>query len=342
MHKPKRILAISDTTHNPAKTFQDPTRKLAKGFIRLGHDVIVFCYLNALFQASPIKSKTFASRFFKSKVDELLVAHVRNYRPDIVFVCFPRVLDAASVLHMRRAAPDAVFVGIERDPWPKLKRNRIEVAKNLDILFATSDGEFLQAYKDAGVPSCVFMPNACDPDVEYRYKVSDKWKSDILFTGKIEHVHYPTEDIRPQIVGRLATMKNCAVYGCCGRPPIYGVDYFYAISGARVAVSINVVNSVRLYHSNRLTHYLACGTFTLAKAVPDSDLLFEDGVHLKYFDTVDEFFELADWYLEHEQERERIAQAGMQRAHREFNCEKVAKYIFDIIETGSCSAPWTS
>jgi glycosyltransferase involved in cell wall biosynthesis len=340
MRKQKRILVISDMTHNPAKTFLDPARKLSKGFIKLGHDVSVFWYVNALFQASPIKSRTFASRFFKSKVDELLVANVRSYRPDIVFVCFPRVLDPVTVERTRQAAPDAVFIGLEGDPWPKLKSSRIEVAKSLDILFATNDGEFLQAYKNAGVLSCVFMPNACDPDVEYPYRVSDKWKSDILFTGKIEHLHYPTEDMRPQIVGRLATMKNCAVHGCCGRPPIYGVDYFCAVSGARVAVSINAVNSVRLYHSDRLTHYLACGTFTLAKAVPDSDLLFEDGVHLKYFDTVDEFFELADWYLKHEKERERIAKAGLERAHTEFNCEKIAQYMLESIETGTYNAPW--
>ncbi|MHC4389486.1 MAG: glycosyltransferase, partial [Planctomycetota bacterium] len=66
----------------------------------------------------------------------------------------------------------------------------------------------------------------------------------------------------------------------------------------------------------------------------------EDGVHLKYFGTTDEFFELAGYYLEHEDERAKIAQAGMQKAHTDFNCHKIAKYMLDLVETGTYDAPW--
>jgi len=120
------------------------------------------------------------------------------------------------------------------------------------------------------------------------------------------------------------------------------VEAFYAISGAKIALSINIVNNVRLYHSDRLVNCLACGTFTLAKRVQDSELLFEDGVHLKYFDTADEFFELADWYLGHKAEREKIARAGMERAHKEFSCEKMAQCLLDVVEKGHCDAPWAT
>ncbi len=99
---------------------------------------------------------------------------------------------------------------------------------------------------------------------------------------------------------------------------------------------------MRLYHSDRLTHYLACGAFVLAKRVPDSDLLFKDDIHLKYFDTVDEFFKLADWYLKHEDQRKKIANAGMKWTHEQFNCLKIAGYILDLAEKGSYSAPWSS
>jgi spore maturation protein CgeB len=71
-------------------------------------------------------------------------------------------------------------------------------------------------------------------------------------------------------------------------------------------------------------------------------LLFRDNEHLRYFDTVEEFFGLADWYLAHEQERKKIADAGMKWVHEQFNCVRIAGYILDLIETGSYSAPWTS
>jgi hypothetical protein len=242
---------------------------------------------------------------------------------------------------IRQAAPNAFYIGTDGDLWPELHKNRVEVAAKLDLVTTTFSGEELNVYKQASIRS-VFMPNACDPDIEYRYEVDDKWKSDILFTGqtRFKHKHYPTEDIRYQIISRLSNMKNCALYGCLGRPDIGGINYFYAISGARIGLSINAANNVSLYHSSRLTHYLSCGTFVLAKRVPDSDLLFKDGVHLRYFDTVEEFFDLADWYLNHENERIKIANAGMEHVHNEFNCEKIAKYTIDLIEKGSYEAPW--
>jgi glycosyltransferase involved in cell wall biosynthesis len=344
MRKAKRIFFISDTKDFTDKLLLAMLRKEIKGFIRLGHDVQVFSYNEAFRYVSPVTNPKWVVRQYKSRVDELLVKQIRNYEPDIIHISFAKFLDARTVGHIREAACDAAIVGIDVDPWPKVQRDRrIETAKKLDILTATNDGQFLQDYKDAGVPKCVFIPNMCDPDIEYRYDVSDKWKSDILFTGqtKYKHKRYPTEDLRYQLLVRLADMKNCALYGCLGRPKVEGINYLYAISGAKIGLSINAVNDVRLYHSDRFTHYLACGTFVLAKRVPDSELLFKDKVHLRYFDAAEEFFDLANWYLAHEDERIKIANAGMQRAHSEFNCEKIAKYTLDIIETGDYKAPWT-
>jgi len=340
MSKSKRVFIVTDLGSNPIKMFLHHARKLAKGFIRLGHDVNTFNCRSALLQLSPLKSISFAARFFKSKVNELLANEIRNYSPDIIHVSFAKFLDVKTIALMRQAAPNAFLIGIDVDLWPELHKNRLRVAAELDVVLTTYGDNGQQALRQDGV-RCVFMPNMCDPDVEHRYEVSDRWKSDILFTGKIKHKHYATEDIRSELVGRLVTMKNCAVYGCCGRPSIGGIQYLYAISRAKIGLSVNAVNDIRLYHSDRPTQYMACGTFVLAKRVPDTDLLFRDGVHLKYFDTAEEFFDLAKWYLAHEDERIKIANAGMEHAHTEFNCVKIAKYTMDIIETGSYKAPWT-
>jgi hypothetical protein len=340
MAKAKRNFFVSDTRDLTDKLLLADLRKRVKGFIRLGHDTQVFSYNGAFENFSRFKSRTLTGGLYKRRVDELLVRQIKNYQPDIVHIDYARFLDCQTVKLMREAVQNAFFLGVDVDLWPERHKGRLDVAKELDVVLTTYAGEGLRSYKDAGVP-CVFMPNMCDPDTEHRYEVSDEWKSNVLFSGKIEHKYYPTDDIRPQIVSRLAKMENCAFYGCCGRPSIGGLEYYYAISGAKIGLSINAVNDVRLYHSDRFTHYLACGTFVLAKRVPDTDLLFQDKVHLRYFDAADEFFDLVKWYLEHEDERVRIANAGMDRAHHEFNCEKMAKYVLDVIETGTYSAPWT-
>lgn len=340
MQKIKRILIITDISYNPVKMFLNQMHKLSKGFIRLGHDVHVFSYRKALLHKNPLKSKTFSKYFFKSKADNLLIKQIKNYKPDIIYISFARHLDADTIERARVTAPNAVFIGVDADPWPKLHHGKIEITKKLDILTATNDGEFLQDYREAGVKLCVFMPNMCDPDVDRRYDVGPEWKTDILWTGTAKHHASTSGVLREQVVTELAKRDNCTLYGCFGRPQIGGIDYLYAISGARIGVNVNAYNSVKLCHSDRLTHYLSCGTFVLANKFSGSELLFKNGRHLRYFNDVNEFFDLADWSLNHEAERKKIADAGMHRVHKLFNCERIAKCILDLIEAGTYDPPW--
>lgn len=340
MSNSKRIFIVEDRKQYTDKFLLSGIRKQVKGFIRLGHDVHSFDYGGAFWQIAPVKSKLLSRKWIKGQVDEVLVRQLKSYNPDIIQISFANFLDVDSIAQIRRAAPNAFLYGFDGDPWPEYQTNRVEIGSKLDLMLATNNGKWLDIYRKTGV-RCAFMPNPCDPDYEYRYDVDDKWKTDLMFTGKTkESRKYPTDPMRVQIINRLDEMGNCTFYGCLGRPKIGGIEYQYAISGARVALSINAVNDVSLYHSDRLTHYLASGAFVLAKRVPDSDLLFKDGVHLKYFDAPDEFFELAQWYLNHEDERLKIANAGMERAHTEFNGTKIAKYTLDVIANGSYDAPW--
>lgn len=340
MPKAKRIFIVEDMKEYTDKFLLSGIRKQVKGFIRLGHDVHRFSYGGAFRYVAPVMSNILSRRRYKDRVDEVLVREVEGYNPEIIMISFANFLDVKTIDLIRQAAPKAFMYGIDGDPWPQFQKDRIDIGSKLDLMLATNDDEWLDEYRKTGVRG-LFMPNPCDPDYEYRYEVSNKWKTNILFTGKTKETRkYPTDPLRFQIINRLVERKDCTFYGCLGRPRIGGIDYQYAISGARVALSINAVNNMRLCHSDRLTHYLASGTFVLAKRVPDSDLLFEDGVHIKYFDTADEFFELADWYLAHEDERIKIANAGMERAHTEFNGKKIAQYTLDIIEKGDYDAPW--
>ncbi len=342
MSRAKRIFFVTDTKDFTDKLLKTRLRKQIKGFIRLGHDIQVFSYNTVFWQTAPVMSKFLSRKWCKKYVDELLIKQLNNYNPDIVFVSFANFLDAETVRLMRDSALNALFIGSDCDLWPEHHTGRIDVARQLDVVTATYAGKGLDEYRKAGV-RCVFLPNMCDPDIEYRYHVLPEWRSEILFTGQTRYNHkrYPGEETRYKLLNMLAANDKCRLYGCFGRPKIGGMNYLYAISGARIGLSINAVNDISMCHSDRITSYLACGTFVLAKRVPDTDLLFKDSLHLKYFDTAEEFFELADWYLNHEDERLKIADTGMQYVHKEYNCEKIAQYTLDIIETGIYSAPWT-
>ena len=340
MQKAKSIFVIADFKDEEPKSIRIQPRMWVKGLLRLGCDVQTFSYRNIMMQCSPLPSKRIARNFAKKKADKILVEQLKSYHPDIVFILGFKNFDEQTVLKARQAAPNAIFISREEDPNPEKYPHRTAIAKNTDILISTSAGRFLETYKNAGVKHCAFIPNTCDPDIQYRYEVEEKWKTDIIFTGKAEHTRLERNNERYELVRRMADRPNAKIYGSFGIPRVEGIDYFYAISGAKTGLSINIANDVSLYHSDRLMNYISCGTFTLAKRVPDTELLFEDGVHLKYFDFADEFFELADWYLKNDQQREKIAKAGMERAHKEFNCQRVAQFMLDIIDKGTYDAPY--
>ncbi|MFA5291488.1 MAG: glycosyltransferase [Phycisphaerae bacterium] len=338
-----RILIVGDSKQYTAKLIKDIQRKLGKGFIRSGCDVQAFDYNTAFSHCAPLTSYLLTRKICKDKVDDLLVRQSKKYQPDIIMITFANFLDRQTIQKLRLANKNAFICAFDGDLWPHLHKNRIEAAKETDLVITTNDGSGRQAYKDSGI-KCVFMPYPCDPDLEHRYNISEEWKCDILFTGQTrdKSSKYPVENTRSELLTRLSKTANARIYGAFGFPKIGGMDYLYAINGARIGLSVNADNNVRMCHSDRFYTYLSCGTFVLAKKVPDSDLLFQDGTHLRYFETNDEFFELADWYLKHDQERQKIAAAGMQRAHDEFNCEKIARYIIDSIVKGSYDAPWTN
>ena len=337
-----KILLISETHIKPKKLYVDQVPKLAKGLIRLGHDVSHLSYTGIMAQLSPFKSRTINHRFYKNKTDATICEYAKHFRPDIVFIGFSRGLDKQTVQALRATLPTAIFFGWDGDPSPTNNPGRIELACELDILFATNNGEFLDEYKKQGIKKCLFMPNLIDPDNDHRYDVGKPWQSDILWTGKIQHqVGIDAgETVRQNVLSKFSGQSGVKIYGCLGYSEIGGIDYLYAISGARIGISINAINTVPFYHSDRFTHYSACGAMVLAKRVPETDCLMEDNKHVRYFDTEEECRELADWYLKHEKERQAIADAGNKHCHANYNSVQMAGHIINAIESGQYTAPW--
>ncbi|HOL89094.1 MAG TPA: glycosyltransferase [Anaerohalosphaeraceae bacterium] len=339
----KRIFLIADFKNDSPKSIRLERRRWVKGLIRLGHDVQPFSFWDIAEQKRkwllPMKH-----RWEKAKAFEIMLEQIRCYYPDILILCVLKYFNTEMIREIRKAAPRAFLVGRDVDSYPRNYVPRwFEILKMLDLAIVTNAGVWMQKFKDQGVSRCAFLPCPCDPDIQRPYpNVEEKWKSDIIFTGPEGHKRFSAEadKERQLLLERLRNRQGVRLYGCFGFPTLDGIEVFQAISAAKIALSINVVNDVPLYHSDRLVNCLACGTFTLAKRVPDSDLLFQDGKHLRYFDTAEEFFELAEWYLAHEEERERIARAGMEHAHREFNCTKMARHLMDLIRTGDYNAPW--
>ena len=64
----------------------------------------------------------------------------------------------------------------------------------------------------------------------------------------------------------------------------------------------------------RVFEALGCGSFLLTDWVPHIDEIFEDGKHLVLYRSLEEAVDKAKYYLAHDTDREKIAQAGYEEA----------------------------
>lgn len=78
----------------------------------------------------------------------------------------------------------------------------------------------------------------------------------------------------------------------------------------------------------RIFEAMATGTMLLNIKCPEIDAIFEDGKHLAIFENGN-IVEKARYYLEHSEERERIAECGMREVQANHAWEKRLQVIFD-------------
>ena len=336
-----KILFVADFRRDSPHFLLNNPRMFSKGFVRNGHDVLEFSYRDELLARSPIRSKKWALKLAKKKTDEQLQKLSKHYQPDIILIAAFKLLDEATIIKIKETSPQAIVMCWYSDMYEGVNPVIAPIARQCDWFLSSGGGEILRAYKRLGIKHCAFIPNPCDPDVEFPRKVADKWLSRLLYTGKLKHGQSGQDPIRWELIEYLKEHKGLTVWGSTGQSALKGNDYLSAICGAEIAISVNSFNHIRFYHSDRLIHYLGCGAFTLAKYVPDSEQLFENNKHLCYFNRIEECSELIDRYESDESFRSKISEEGMKQAHEVFNCQKLAGHIINLVTQGEYFENWS-
>ena len=123
--------------------------------------------------------------------------------------------------------------------------------------------------------------------------------------------------------GGIPALENCS----CGT-----VDYHtqmpLVFAGSRINLNISL-RSIRSGIPLRVLDIMACGGFVLTNRQPEITEYFTEGVEVVTFDSMEDCVEKVRYYLAHEEERRRIAEAGRRKVEETFSYEAGLARLFD-------------
>lgn len=205
---------------------------------------------------------------------------------------------------------------------------RLARAKRSDWVFCAQQKAVQDFIRD-GIPAnrCFWLPHAFDPLAYSRgffdVKKND-WNRGIYVAKRYDvcFIGHMNDANRIDHVDRLFREF----------PNFYwGIKKFH--EAAEVYNQSRIVFNVSARHelNMRVFEALGSGAFLLTDRMEDSETPFKDGVHYVMYDSLDDMVDKANYYLEHEDEREQIAEAGHIEALRSHSCMHRVLKMLDTV-----------
>lgn len=208
------------------------------------------------------------------------------------------------------------------------KEYRFKKAEGFDYVFFNQKAA-VEEYNEKHENKAVWLPHAAEPQAYPKIEIMKKW--DVCFIGHQQDVVNFNGFTRTDALDRLFKEFPNFYYG--SRHPAFPEKNLFEDAAKKFSQSKIVFNvSIKDDINMRVFETLSTGSFLLTNWIPTLGNIFEDGKHLVTYKTLNEMVEKTRYYLEHEEERERIAQAG----HEEFMSKHTYKHrvekILDIVK----------
>ena len=254
---------------------------------------------------------------------------VRSETFDVLWIDKGLTIEPATLREVRDMQPECRIIGFSPDDMMNRANQSRQFLKGLPLYhhFITTKSYNVAELKELGCPKVFFVDNAYDP-----------------------HTHRPhvlTEDERHRLGGavgfigqwepeRAESLRKLALAGIPVRvwgftwermkdvPPGLVLEnrpmWADAYSRSLCAFDINLCflrKCNRDLQTSRTMEIPACGKFMLAERTAEHLRLFEEGKEAEFFADDEELLRKVSYYINHPEERERIAKAGYERCLRD-------------------------
>lgn len=187
---------------------------------------------------------------------------------------------------------------------------RLEMARKADFAFVAQK-RGLEDFKKDGVSNPIWLPHAVEPLAYPKFDLATK-KYDVCFVG---HVN---SNNRQDALDRLFREFPNFYYG-----QALFEDAARKFAESKIVFNISMLDDLNM----RTFEAMATGSFLLTNWIPTIEEFFQDGKHLALYRSHDEMVDKVKYYLKHDDEREKIAQAG----YEEVMAKHTIQHRVDVI-----------
>jgi glycosyltransferase involved in cell wall biosynthesis len=228
---------------------------------------------------------------------------------------------------------DVIFV-IENYTSDWLPINEISNSKKLKIFWSIDSHCVLEQHKqlcrllniDILLNSTEsYLPNF-DGLVKKSYWFPNSYPDELMLSKDIEK----TIDVGfcGNVLNRGHVINSLDKYGIKKDIFVIGDDMVDAINSYKIHLNCNISNDIN-YRTFETT---GCGTFLITNYTPGLEKLFDFDKEIVVYNDLNDLDNKVKYYLENEEEREKIAKAGYERSKKDHTYYERAKTLVNIIK----------
>ena len=246
----------------------------------------------------------------KIKKTDIILYSTKIIRVDTkTFSTFSEYVTKPSILYTN----DWIFLNKTRE------QNYREKIKYIDYIISTDTTDYT---KNFGVKKHWYIPMACLPSSKF----NPSPQKDLIFTGYTDY----SQD-RKIFIKEIKKSFDLDIYGVGNKQPIYNKELEKTLQNYKIALGHNCVNSPG-YWSSRLYITIGFGGFFITPYTKLLEREFKNKEHLVWYKNLKEGKKLIRYYLEHNEEREKIRRQGYEYCQKNHNWNVRAKEFIKVFK----------
>ncbi|MBW8001522.1 MAG: polysaccharide deacetylase family protein [Planctomycetes bacterium] len=308
---------------------------------KLGHEAVdVICnnpYLQCAWAIekgllSPDSTKK--NQFFSDKLlIALFTARVKMYKPDVIINLAMESITSEVLKPLKKEVP--LIIGQHAATiTPSMS--------DLSVydLIVSSLPNYVEHFKSLGKKSAYFKLGF-ESTVLDRVRIPCEKSIDISFVGSFSGVHAIDKDVFNYLAGHGFNMSlygyNDSALSAEARRffhgPVYGRDMYQVYANSKIVINRHALSYAGEYANNmRLYESTGMGAMLITDARRNLGEIFEVGNEVAAYQSPEQCAKLVKHYLEHEDQRQRIAKKGQQRTLSEHSYSHRMEELVEIVD----------